>query len=151
LLGEKLVEAALITKEDLTDALNRQSSELIYDVLRWPYGRFAFTREPFRPEAESAKLGLSVSALVLEGFRRVDEWRLMESTINFDQVIGVNQVMLEGLGLDQLTRAERLVLDAVDGTRTVNEVIQESAVSSFDAIKTIYQFLQSRVIRARIA
>jgi CheY-like chemotaxis protein len=151
LLGEKLVEAGLIMQQDLTDALNRQSSELIYDVLRWPYGRFSFTREPFRTEAESAKLGLSVSALVLEGFRRVDEWRLMESTINFDQVIGVNQVMLEGLGLDQLTRAEKLVLASVDGNRTVNEVIQESAVSSFDAIKTIYQFLQSRVIRARIA
>jgi DNA-binding response OmpR family regulator len=151
LLGETLVAAGLISAEDLTDALSRQSSELIYDVLRWAFGRFTFTREPFSPEAESAKLGLGVSGLVLEGFRRVDEWRLMEGTINFDQVVVVDQVMLDDVGSGKLTRSEQLVLGAVDGARTVNEVVKESAVGSFDAIKIIYQFLQSRVLRTRAA
>lgn len=149
LLGETLVAGGLISAEDLSDALSRQSSELIYDVLRWAFGRFTFTREPFSPEAESAKLGLGVSGLVLEGFRRVDEWRLMEGTINFDQVIVVDQVVLDDVGSEKLTRSEQLVLGAVDGARTVNEVVKESAVGSFDAIKIIYQFLQSRVLRTR--
>jgi hypothetical protein len=131
--------------------LTKQSSELIYDVLRWPYGRFSFTRESFRPEAESARLGLGVAGLVLEGFRRVDEWRLMEGTINFDQVIMVDSMALEAIGEDKLTRTDKLVLGAVDGTRTVNEVIKESAVGSFDGIKAVYQFLQSRVLRSRAA
>jgi DNA-binding response OmpR family regulator len=151
LLGETLAAAGLISAEDLTDALSRQSSELIYDVLRWAFGRFTFTREPFSPEAESAKLGLGVSGLVLEGFRRVDEWRLMEGTINFDQVVVIDQVMLDDVGSGKLTRIEQLVLGAVDGARTVNEVVKESAVGSFDAIKIIYQFLQSRVLRTRAA
>lgn len=151
LLGQTLVEAGLATQEDLTAVLERQSSELIYEVLRWPYGRFSFTREPFRPEVEQARLGLPVSALVLEGFRRVDEWRLMEETINFDQVVVVDQVALDGVGSGKLTRTEQLVLGAVNGSRTVSEVIKESAVGSFDAIKTIYQFLQSRVLRTRAA
>ncbi|MGK3998761.1 DUF4388 domain-containing protein [Sorangium sp. So ce1024] len=151
LLGQVLVEAGVATNDDLTAVLERQSSELIYEVLRWPYGRFSFTREPFRPEVEQARLGLPVSALVLEGFRRVDEWRLMEGTINFDQVVVVDQVALDGVGVDKLTRTEELVLGAVNGSRTVNEVIKESAVGSFDAIKTIYQFLQSRVLRTRAA
>ncbi|WP_438025470.1 DUF4388 domain-containing protein [Sorangium sp. So ce233] len=151
LLGQVLVEAGVATNDDLIAVLERQSSELIYEVLRWPYGRFSFTREPFRPEVEQARLGLAVSALVLEGFRRVDEWRLMEGTINFDQVVVVDQVALDGVGWGKLTRTEELVLGAVDGSRTVNEVIKESAVGSFDAIKTIYQFLQSRVLRTRAA
>lgn len=151
LLGQVLVEAGVATNDDLIAVLERQSSELIYEVLRWPYGRFSFTREPFRPEVEQARLGLTVSALVLEGFRRVDEWRLMEGTINFDQVVVVDQVALDGVGSGKLTRIEELVLGAVNGSRTVNEVIKESAVGSFDAIKTIYQFLQSRVLRTRAA
>ncbi|WP_437723838.1 DUF4388 domain-containing protein [Sorangium sp. So ce861] len=151
LLGQVLVEAGVATNDDLIAVLERQSSELIYEVLRWPYGRFSFTREPFRPEVEQARLGLAVSALVLEGFRRVDEWRLMEGTINFDQVVVVDQVALDGVGSGKLTRIEELVLGAVNGSRTVNEVIKESAVGSFDAIKTIYQFLQSRVLRTRAA
>jgi CheY-like chemotaxis protein len=151
LIGQMLLEAGLASKEDLDAVLERQSSELIYESLRWPYGRFSFTREPFRPEAEQAHLGLGVSALVLEGFRRVDEWRLMEGTINFDQVVVVDQVALDSVGSTKLTRTEQLVLGAANGSRTVNEVINESAVGSFDAIKIIYQFLQSRVLRTRAA
>jgi len=151
LTGEALLEGGQVTKEALTEALVKQSCELVYDVLRWPYGRFSFTREPFRPEAEEAKLGLGVAGLVLEGFRRVDEWRLMEGTINFDQVVYIDTVAMEALGEDKLTRIDKLVMAAVDGMRTVNEVIKESAVGSFDAIKALYQLLQSRVIRPRAA
>jgi CheY-like chemotaxis protein len=151
LIGDALVDSGQVTKEARLAALTKQSSELVYDVLRWPYGRFSFTREPFRQEAEEAKLGLGIAGLVLEGFRRVDEWRLMEGTINFDQVVYVDPVAVEALGDDKLTRTDKLVLAAVDGMRTVNEVIKESLVSSFDAIKAIYQFLQSRVIRPRAA
>ncbi len=149
LLGESLVESGRVKPEDVQEALERQSCELVYDMLRWAYGRFSFTREAFRPEAEAARLGLSVAALVLEGFRRVDEWRLMETTINFDQVVFVDQAALDSLGEAKLTRAEKLVLGAVNGTRTVSQVIKESHVGSFDAIKILYQFLQSRVIRSR--
>ena len=151
LIGQALIEAGLATPEALTDALAKQSCELIYDVLRWPYGRFSFTREPFKPEAEDAKLGLGIAGLVLEGFRRVDEWRLMETTINFDQILYVDENQLSSLGDGKLTRTDKLVLDAIDGARTVNEVIKESAVGSFDAIKAVYQFLQSRVVRPRAA
>ena len=151
LIGEALLDSGQVTKEALTEALAKQSSELVYDVLRWPYGRFSFTREAFRAEAEEAKLGLGIAGLVLEGFRRVDEWRLMEGTINFDQVVYVDAAALEAVGDAKLTRIDKLVLGAVDGARTVNEVIKESAVGSFDAIKAVYQFLQSRVLRPRTA
>jgi CheY-like chemotaxis protein len=151
LVGQALLGAGLVTPEALTEALCKQSSELVYDVLRWPYGRFSFTREPFKPEAEDAKLGLGIAGLVLEGFRRVDEWRLMETTINFDQILYVDANALAALGDGKLTRTDKLVLDAIDGARSVNEVIKESAVGSFDAIKAVYQFLQSRVLRPRAA
>lgn len=149
LLGEVLLERNLITRDDLTDALAKQSSELVYDVLRWTYGHFSMTREPFRKEAELAKLGLGVGGLVLEGFRRVDEWRLMESTIQFDQVVVVDRVALEAVGEGQLTAAERRVLEACDGKRTVSEIVAETALGSFDAVKVIYQFLKSRVLRPK--
>ena len=96
-----------------------------------------------------AQLGLNVSGLVLEGFRRVDEWRLMENSINFDQVPVIDPLALQNLSPDELKRTERLVLDAVDGQRTVREIIQHTAVSSFDAVKIIYLFLQSMVLRVR--
>lgn len=148
LLGELLVEGGLATAQDLTAALSRQSSEIIYEVLRWPTGTFALTHEPYSREAATAQLALPISGLVLEGFRRVDEWRLMESTIDFDGVLVLDALAAGRVGA-ALTRPEKLILDTIDGQRTVSEVIRESAVGSFDAIKTIYQFLQSRVLRTK--
>jgi CheY-like chemotaxis protein len=147
LLGAEMVARKIVTQEELLECLSKQCSELIYDMLRWPYGRFSFTKEPFRPEADMAHLELNVSGLVLEGFRRVDEWRLMESSINFDQVPVVDPLALQNLAPDQLKRIEKLVLDAVDGKRSVNDIIKYTAVSSFDAVKIIYLFLQSMVVR----
>jgi hypothetical protein len=147
-LGETLVESGRASPQDITDALTRQSCDLVYEVLRWPFGRFSFTREPFSAQAEAAQLGLGVSGLLLEGFRRVDEWRLMEGTIQFDGVVAVDGMAAERVG-EKLTRAEKLVLAAVDGQRTVSEIVKESTLGSFDAIKVIYQFLQSRVLRPK--
>ncbi|MBV9946738.1 MAG: response regulator, partial [Myxococcales bacterium] len=44
LLGDLLVGAGRVTPEQLREALARQSSELVYDCLRWEHGRFEFRR-----------------------------------------------------------------------------------------------------------
>ncbi len=145
-LGQELVDAGVITAKAREEALQKQSSELVYDLLRWPQGRFWFSQDPPSAEAEEAKLGLGIAGLLLEGFRRMDEWRLMESTIVWDQVIAIDPALLANV-VEQLTRAEKLVLDAVDGVRTITLVVAESHLSSFDAVKVVHQFLRSRVLR----
>jgi DNA-binding response OmpR family regulator len=150
LLGEALVESGLATDDDLRRALIRQTSELIYEVLRWPEGRFSFSIAPPEP-SEQNRLGLPVASIVMEGFRRVDEWRLIEESIHFDEVLLRDQVAVDALGAEKLTRQEQLVLDAIDGQRTVREIISSVVVGSFDACKILYQFLQSRLVRRRAA
>jgi len=150
LLGETLINFGLITEEDLRRALIRQTSELIYEVLRWPRGRFTFSKN-VAPQQQMARLGLPVASIVMEGFRRVDEWRVVEESIHFDEVLLRDQVALDTLGSEKLTRQEQLVLDVIDGQRTVREIIGNVDVSSFDACKILYQFLQSRLVRTRAA
>jgi DNA-binding response OmpR family regulator len=150
LLGAAMVDSGLITEEDLRRALIRQTSELIYEVLRWPDGRFSFSNTPPEP-SEQNRLGLPVASIVMEGFRRVDEWRLIEESIHFDEVLLRDQVAVDALGSEKLTRQEQLVLDAIDGQRTVREIIASVVVGSFDACKILYQFLQSRLVRRRAA
>jgi CheY-like chemotaxis protein len=150
LLGEALINFGLISEEDLRRALIRQTSELLYEVLRWPKGRFTFSKAVIE-QPEVSRLGLPVASIVMEGFRRVDEWRLIEESIHFDEVLLRDQVALDALGFEKLTRQEQLVLDAIDGQRTVREIIGNVDVSSFDACKILYQFLQSRLVRRRAA
>jgi CheY-like chemotaxis protein len=152
LLGEMLTEAGLVGEADITRALERQTSELVYEVVRWNSGRFSFTVGPPTMEASTAKLGLSTSALVMEGFRRVDEWRLIEGTFDFEEVLYKDQGAIDRVGDEsQLTAREQQVLLAIDGDRTVREIVDHMRGSSFEVCKIIYQFLNSRLVKRRAA
>jgi CheY-like chemotaxis protein len=152
LLGDLLVDAGRVTREQLRDALARQSSELVYEVLRWPRGTFEFRRESPPPLAASAKLGVPVASVVMEGFRRVDEWRLVESGIgSFESVLQQDPAAVESIDVDRLATAEQRLLDMVDGERTVREIIEQSHMSSFDACKILFQLLEARLVRRRTA
>lgn len=147
LMGEWLLETGQVTEAQLDHALAKQSAELVYETLRWTEGRFVLSSGEFTTTAEKARLELGLSELVLEGFRRVDEWRLMADTINFDAVLVVDQVALGTLDDSKIGQFERPVLMAINGQRTAREVMEESDLASFDAIKAIYGFLQSRIVR----
>ena len=150
LLGDILVDSGRVTREQLRDGLARQSSELVYEVLRWPRGRFEFRRETLPALAESARLGLPVAAVVMEGFRRVDEWRLVEDGLgNFESVLQKDPVAIEQGGVDRLPKHEQRLLAMVDGEHTVREIIQQSHMSSFDACKVLYQLIEARLVRRR--
>lgn len=152
LLGELLVQLGMANEEQVRRALVRQTHELVYEVVRWKIGRFAFTVGAENAAASKAALGLETGGLVMEGFRRVDEWRLIEGSFDFDEVLYHDTVAIERL--DQganLTRQERAVLSAIDGERTIAEIVDMTGGSSFELCKILYQFLNSRLVRRRAA
>jgi DNA-binding response OmpR family regulator len=151
-LGMALVSAGKISEAQLRTALTRQSSELLYEVLRWPAGRFELRREAPSVLADNAKLAMPVASVVMEGFRRVDEWRVLEGTLgSFDAVLLRDDAAFGTLDVASLPSRERAVLDAVDGERTVRAIVAASHLSSFDACRILVQFLEARVLRRRAA
>ena len=149
LLGDVLVERGLISQEQLSSALMRQSSELIYEVLRWNEARYVLYREKGLPKNLDAQLGLPVASLVMEGFRRVDEWRLIEENLSPELILLRDEVAIDRMGAGRLGRLERLVLDQIDGQRSVQQILDAANASSFEGSKILYQFLQSRLVRRR--
>jgi DNA-binding response OmpR family regulator len=152
LLGELLVDAGRVTREQLRDALARQSSELVYEVLRWPLGHFEFRPEPLPALAQSAQLGLPVASVVMEGFRRVDEWRVVEAGLgSFEAVLLADQMAVDAGGIERLPKPEQRLLEMIDGERTVREIVDASHMSSFDACRILFQLLEARLVRRRAA
>jgi CheY-like chemotaxis protein len=149
LLGTQLLKLGYIGEEDLREALVRQTSELIYDALRWPNGRFRFLRYATRPEADLAGLQLPVAAVLMEGLRRVDEWRLIEEQVrSFDLVLKVRSDALDSLDDDKLSSEERTVLETIDGERSVREIIAVTALDSFVVCKVLFRLMTSGVAKA---
>ncbi len=148
LLGEALLELKLATSSQVQQALKRQSSELVYEAVRWKHGRFTFEVDQGAPEADLAALALAPGALLMEGFRRVDEWQRIEGSFQFDDLLIPDPAAVERLrDRSELTALEEQVLDAVDGARRVREIVDNVDAGTFDVCKTLYQFISSGLVR----
>jgi DNA-binding response OmpR family regulator len=152
LIGTQLVKLGYLTEADLQNALRRQTSELIYEVLRWRFGSFRFNSTRELPHtAVDASLGLDVEGILMEGFRRVDEWHLIEREVdNFDLVFLRNEDAVAQMGRGRLTREELAVLELVNGKNTVKDIIRRSRMGSFDVSKMLYRLLSIKLIRRRV-
>jgi hypothetical protein len=149
-LGVTLVGTGKIDETQLRAALLRQSSELIYEVLRWTRGRFELKNKPPPPLAENARLALPVASVVIEGFRRVDEWRVIEAKVGrFDEVLVLDPVAIDSVGAANLGPQEHVMLGAIDGERSIREIVPLTHMSSFDACKMLFQLMEARLVRRR--
>jgi DNA-binding response OmpR family regulator len=150
LLGQILLQRGYLAQADLARVLERQSCELMYEALLWRRGRYAFRPGVVSREADLAQLGLSAESILMEGFRRVDEWLLIEEKIeDFDVVFVRDDLAVERFGLDKLTHEERTVLDAVDGRRALREIVELTHMGSFLVSKLLYRLLSVQLIRKR--
>ncbi|WP_236604679.1 DUF4388 domain-containing protein [Sandaracinus amylolyticus] len=149
LLGTRLVKLGYLSHEELQRALVRQTSELVYEALRWKKGSYRFVRFATRPEALEARLGLPIGAILMEGLRRVDEWRLIEEQIrSWDDVLRPDRDAIAAIDLDRLAPEERSVLDAIDGDKSVRALASELGMGSFELGKIVFQLLTARLVRA---
>jgi CheY-like chemotaxis protein len=168
LLGTALLERKKITEAQLHAALNRQASEMLYEVLRWSKGHFDFRPMPKTASAntdanttdrgtdtadksdDNGHLALPVSPIVTEGLRRALQWRILDRVLgSLDTVLVRDDVALGLVDESSLPAKERAVLAAVDGKRTVRAIVRTSHMSSFDTCRILAQLIEARVLRQK--
>ncbi len=80
-LGEILVDQGSIDQEALQKYIQLQIEEAVYNLFTWNQGSFHFDPEQ-RPDEEGMFLvSIPPESLLMEGARRVDEWSLVERKI----------------------------------------------------------------------
>jgi hypothetical protein len=168
-LGHILSTGGYITGKDLKDALQVQVSQIVFKVFRWRDGHYHFAptdsvdydRENFVP--------MSADFILMEGIRMVDEWPIIERKItSFDIVFrpAVEPSQIEvGAGGDdgggglsaqartpassakiRLSPDEERIFRKVDGTRTVQAIIDASGAGEFEVCRTLFDFLNRNII-----
>jgi DNA-binding response OmpR family regulator len=158
LFGADLIARGLLTEAQLKRIMARQTSELVYETLRWTQGYFQL-RLAAGAEAEpavvalarGAALAIDVDRLLLEGYRRVDEWRVIGRVVERpEQVYVRDEERIAALARGTFTREELAVLEHVDGRRSVREIVRALRVGSFDASKILFRLVRTKLIRARV-
>jgi hypothetical protein len=170
-MGHILVAGNFITQQDLKEALQVQVSQIVYRVFRWRDGHYHFAptdtvdfdRENFQP--------LSADFILMEGIRMVDEWPIIEKKIPSMDVVFravVDPSMIEvgeaesstlddvlgggrrgaasSLSKIRLSHEEERVYRKVDGTRTVQAIVDATGMGEFDVCKILFDLLNRNII-----
>jgi len=153
LLGAYLCSRGLLAPAGLRKAMAKQTAALVFESLRWGAGRFSFRPLHELPSAaREASLSLAVDGLILEGLRRVEEWRVIEQEIgDFDMTFVRNEDKLATFSRGQLLREEAAIAELVNGRNTVRDLIQISKMGSYDVTQVLFRLLRSKLIRRRVA
>ena len=143
LLGKILVMIDVISEEDLQRLMRRKAEEEIYDVFLWREGEFHFIEDEL-PKSEMIPLQVDVTGIIMEGTRRLDEWSRIRQVVASDAVVPILQRAIDDASLSDV---ERTIINAVDGRRTIADIVLESRSSSFVVSSTTYHRIREGEIR----
>jgi hypothetical protein len=154
-LGEILVELQLLTKEDVLKVISTQIYETIYDLFWWEDGHFNFDLKLVE-SYKKIPFALSTEQVLLNILRMVDEWSEIEKKIFSPHLVFKKTPGLEGKTLDalspqndlkeKLTSEQELIYNLVDGTRTVQEIIDRCLLGKFNASEILVDLLEMGLI-----
>jgi len=143
LLGKILVMIDVITEEELQRLMRLKAEEAIYDIFLWRDGEFLFIDDQL-PTMEMIPLQVDVTGIIMEGTRRVDEWQRIRLLIPSETLVPeiikpVDEESMRALHFDD---PERMVIAAVDGKRTVADIVLESRSSGFLVSEVLYRLVR---------
>ncbi|MEM7052809.1 MAG: DUF4388 domain-containing protein [Acidobacteriota bacterium] len=142
LLGKILVTIGAIDEKTLHKLLRLKAQESIYDIFTWPEGEFRFIENEL-PRNTMIAIDLDVTVIILEGVRRVDEWRRIREFIPTTRAIPVSVGELS----EPSNPAAQKILDLIDDHRTVAEICLETHSSEFNTCKVLLDQVRKKRLK----
>jgi uncharacterized protein DUF4388/type II secretion system (T2SS) protein G len=185
-LGFILTHYGIISQEKLKEAIQLQILQIIYRLFRWKDGDYHFSQETTIEYDRDNVVPITAESILMEGARMMDEWPIIEKRIrSYDMifrkkltdqeivVVGAEEADEVDFDTDtdharkrkaggdkiRISPEEKAVLDLVDGTRKVGDIVEIARVSEFDTNKALYELLtrdlieevRARTLSARVA
>ncbi len=137
LLGDILLQMGAVTAEELERACVAKAEETIFGMLEWTEAMVEFDPKA-RPGPRMVKMDHAVEELLVQSAKRQDESRRMREVFSDPgMVLYRTDHALPAEG-DGSSLAERIYL-AVDGKRTLAEIILHTRTSDYLAMKLLFE------------
>ena len=142
-LGDVLVQQNLVGREKLAQVMRLQTTETLYKLFRWKSGTYEFSQQ----DVDAAKSGfdpIRAESILLEGFRRMDEWPAVRKKIpwgnaTFQKLKGLGTPPKGDGGDGTPTENHKLVYTLALEGRTVDKVADVSLLGEFEAVKALVE------------
>jgi hypothetical protein len=144
-LGEVVVEAGMAEEQRVLNAIYTQVHELVYEVFRLEGGKFKF--DPLSGEAfPKVSVQLPADEVMLNILKMVDEWPEIEKKAPSLTMVLQKSGTLEKHGIE-LSETHDAVYRMVDGSRSVQEIIDVSPVGKFATLEILASLLEGGDIK----
>lgn len=161
-LGDVLIASGAISPGRLNEMRQLQATETLYKLFNWKSGTYEFQQgeAEFDPEAMTP---LRAEAVLMEGFRMVDEWPLIRRRIpsyemTFERVKelptstpGEPVTGDDATDFDTLGKAERTVYELASSDRDVRKLIDIACLGEFETCKALCKLVNLEYLKPLMA
>lgn len=145
--GTILVEQGFLTPQELFAAVTLQVKEIVQGLFTWIEGDYHFLSGPL-PTEEVITLTMSTADLILGGIRRISDWtRLASDLPPFESRLRLTTDPRNLFQAINLNPQEAALGSKLEG-RSIREVLTQTDLPPFEALKLIYFSLSVGVIEA---
>jgi tetratricopeptide (TPR) repeat protein len=142
LIGDIFLAKGLLSTRDFVAALERQATQIIYELFSWAEGEFTFQEK--LPKARTIPISIKADFLLMEGIRRIDEWQLIKETFpNLDIILDWSEKIADEEGGEE----QKAIRQLTNGKNTLLDICDQSPLNDFDTCNYLYQLYNTGKIR----
>jgi len=146
-----LVDRGMLDKETARVVAREIALASLLENMEGTDSRFRVLGDGDRPEEYDAfGFDLDIDKIKMERLRRTDAWHMIEASIPSLDVTMVRSRNAERLSARlSLTPLESKILGLVNGTRTVQEIVDIMNSTAFEVCRVLYRLVGAEVIRIK--
>ena len=145
LLGRILVSRQLITETEIRRIVQLKVEEAIFDTFLWEMGSFEF-HDGAASHQKSMLLSLDVTGIVLEGARRLDDWKRIRRVIKGGDAVlsAISEAIAERL---PLAPEDADILARLDGAKRVDQLVIDMRMPEYKINKLLFDLHEKGLVR----
>jgi Domain of unknown function (DUF4388) len=147
-LGDILVEMQLVSKDVLKEFMALQTTETVYRLFSWKSGTYEF--EPGAVEWDASTMTpLRAESVLMEGFRRVDEWPAVRRRISSPAMtfVPLGEMPDPASADPSLGPNERRVFTLARPGVTVERIVDLSRLGEFETCRSLLTLVNLELLK----
>lgn len=145
-LGAILVDLGYLAPKELFWGVKYQVREIIYSLFQFEEASYRFIEDDI-PSDEVIKLKMSMGNLIYEGVKRIDNLtRIRREMPSLKDTLMLSDDPLSLFQNIELTSNDKKLLSLVDGEKTIKDILDQSWIGSFEAMKILYVLFYTGIL-----
>lgn len=121
--------------------------DALFTLIAWGNGEFVFEEGHFEEETTITR---SITSVLMEAARRIDEWKLLRKKIgSIDAVPVFSEIDRAERRKISLSTLEWIVIAKIDGKLSIEEISKASGVNIYDTARIIFGMITSGLLKLK--